>query len=141
MNSLNPMYSYLNITGNSMEPLYSDSDIFLFERNYQKLEVGDVIIFYYKNSFVVHRIILSLCGGRFLVTKGDNNMHVDSLVRSKNVIGKIKDQYSNYKTYIAKYSSIVYLLRKKYGLNNPLTRFYFEVFKKYLLQIKYENGR
>lgn len=75
----------IKATGNSMYPTLSDGDMITVvqEDNYV---VGDILVFWYKQDFLVHRL-LKICDGIYFC-KGDNSFRLES-VDKKFVVGKV----------------------------------------------------
>ncbi|MEM0371197.1 MAG: signal peptidase I [Ignisphaera sp.] len=73
------------VKGVSMYPLLRENDIVVIIPP-KDIELGNVIVFKNdRNEFVIHRVIaIATCsdGGMVYVTKGDNNVYVDSHILS-----------------------------------------------------------
>ena len=83
-------YVPLAILSNSMQPNINRGDAVIYNKNYNELKVGDIIVFSIENKIVVHRIYKINENGTF-ITKGDNNESIDNwVVEEANVIGIVK---------------------------------------------------
>lgn len=73
------------VKGISMYPLLRENDIVVI-LPHRDVNLGDVIVFKNdRNDYVIHRVIaIAICsdGSKVYVTKGDNNMYVDSHILS-----------------------------------------------------------
>ena len=83
---------YLVVSG-SMEPELYAGDIAIINRNveFQDVEIGDIIIFRYKDMNIIHRVVdrKDIDGERHLKTKGDANRSDDGyLTTANNYCGK-----------------------------------------------------
>ena len=79
-------------SGNSMYPAINDGDYLTIAKNINKLNVGDIALFYGNdNKMYVHRIIkIFLCGGNlFVVTKGDNSFYPDTPMGLSQIVGVV----------------------------------------------------
>ena len=91
-------YQLVAIASNSMYPVYSRGDAFIFEKldNNEKdnLKENDIIAFTNGKAIILHRIIkieYSSVGNRKYITKGDNNNYIDpGVLTNKDIIGKYK---------------------------------------------------
>ena len=83
-------FSTLTIASGSMEPKINKGDVVIIEKinNKDKLEVGDVIVYNYNGTIIVHRLvdILKIGDENFYYTKGDNNESKDSYVVTRDMI-------------------------------------------------------
>lgn len=75
----------LVVEGSSMCPTINDKDVVLVERN-ADYAIADIVLFFYKGSFVVHRLIKKENDRYFC--KGDNSFRLED-VYLKDIIGKI----------------------------------------------------
>lgn len=71
------------VKGRSMFPLLQENDLVIILPSNRDISLGDIIVFKNdRNEYVIHRVIaIADCidGSRVYVTKGDNNIHVDSI--------------------------------------------------------------
>ena len=87
--------SVVIVRGKSMEPALIEGDIvFVVQKNPEKITVGDVVVFDFRGTSIVHRVVeISYEGGtKCFTTKGDDNPTTDQahgvpLVTSENVKG------------------------------------------------------
>lgn len=84
-------YYAVAVATGSMEPNIKVGDIVIIEqmkKDYDKLEIGDVLAFKYNGVIVVHRIVNKIKKGDeyFFYTKGDNNGAQDNYVISPDSI-------------------------------------------------------
>lgn len=64
-------------TSNSMAPTIAPNNILIYKKcNSSELDIGDIIIFEKKDTWIVHRIIGVTYEG--FMTKGDNNAYTDN---------------------------------------------------------------
>ena len=76
----------ITVEGNSMEPtLYENDVVKIVVANF--FEINDVILFYTKGKYVLHRVLDIF--GNFVVTKGDNNNFADHAITKADVLGKL----------------------------------------------------
>jgi len=82
---------WIAITGNSMLPLLRDGDHVLVAHDDAHIQVGDVIVFWQSKQLIVHRIIHieRMPTQLGFLTKGDNAVFCDPLVRADQVIGRV----------------------------------------------------
>lgn len=82
----------LKTTGNSMLPTIKPNDIVDIVRIRDKIKINDIVVFFDENNnnfdLVAHRVV-DIIGGKFIITKGDNNHIVDKPVRIKKVFAKV----------------------------------------------------
>ncbi len=90
-------YQSLVVGSNSMIEYVSRGDVIVIEklndRQKEKVEVGEVLVFKYGNKIISHRVtkIVERPDAVYYRTKGDNNKEEDiALVETKNVIGIVK---------------------------------------------------
>ena len=99
-------YYALVIASGSMEPKISKGDIIIVEKvedNYDKIKVGQVLVFKYNNVVIVHRVIKIIKdrGEIYFYTKGDANAEADNYnITKENIIGttSFKVPYLGYPT-------------------------------------------
>ena len=84
------------VKGGSMIPLIKEgSQLEVNLKPQQKIQTGDIVLFFKKGKLAAHRIIQK--SGSKLILKGDNNRQNDGSFTSKNILGKIeKIIYPNY---------------------------------------------
>lgn len=121
----------VTIQGSSMEPLYPSFTRLIILPDSCDLEIGDILVFHYFQSVVVHRLV-NIINGKIIITKGDNNLHFDKPIHRNKIIGRIVDKYNNNKYKISKYSSMVGQIKIKFGSDKPITLFIHHIFQKYL---------
>jgi len=99
---LNKHYMYMTeLRGKSMEPFLHDGDIGLViikdSPNYD-LRIGDIAVFYYESEEVAvgHRVVAIT--DEYIITKGDNNIYLDSPIELEYIIGELVDSISKYNT-------------------------------------------
>ncbi len=73
--------------GKSMYPLVPEKAVIEVEISDKKLNQGDIIMYYLKNRFLIHRIIKEKEGK--LIVKGDNNFGFDPLLEKEMILGKV----------------------------------------------------
>lgn len=84
----------LTLLSGSMSPALIPGDIVeirpLRGSERERLHRGDIVVFRSGSALVSHRLILSLCGGRLLLEKGDS---VDraSFLKKKLVVGRVEE--------------------------------------------------
>lgn len=92
-------------TSSSMEPTYHPGDLLIYNVNVDMdvLEIGDIIAFEHDGDIVTHRIADKTVTGK-IVTKGDNNNHLDGFLTTKDtLIAKEVFYISHYMGYIFDY--------------------------------------
>lgn len=72
--------------GSSMNPLIQAGDK-LFVAESKKIVIGDIVVFIRGKKLISHRLIRFK--KEFLVTKGDNSIFTDGLIRRDEIIGKV----------------------------------------------------
>ena len=86
----------LKLSGNSMYPTISSGDEITIEfYNFEDVKINDIVACYFKNlkHFIIHRVISieNIQGKRVLITKGDNNDHMDAkAVKLHNFVGIVR---------------------------------------------------
>ncbi len=98
-------YYALSIGSESMESEIYKGDVVIVEKtdDYDKLQIGDVLVYEKEKIVVVHRIIEIMNDGEVYsyITKGDNNEDADNWIVTENqIIGKVifKVKYVGYPT-------------------------------------------
>ena len=84
-------YWAIAVASGSMSPSINKGDVAIVDKiqdNYNQLEVGDVIAFYYDNVIIVHRLvnIVKDNGDYYFYTKGDANKEEDNFIVKKDKI-------------------------------------------------------
>ena len=74
--------------GISMLPLISPDALVQIDFSVRKYYIGDIVVFYHNQQFLIHRIIAKSAHNTFLI-KGDNNCTTDGFFQSKNILGKV----------------------------------------------------
>ena len=75
--------------GYSMYPLIKSGDLLIIAKKgspYYNPEIGDILVYRYKNFYVAHRLIH--INGDIYFLKGDNNDYVER-VKEENVVGEV----------------------------------------------------
>jgi len=81
--------------GKSMYPLFLPGDqVYFKNKNFNKIKVNNFILVYKKELFI-HRVIYKTT--KYLITKGDNNLHADGKIYPKNVLAKVHSLKRNNK--------------------------------------------
>lgn len=74
--------------GNSMYPLLLNGDVIHFKKtSFSKIKVDDLIGIIRNKTIINHRVVYKT--DHYLITKGDNNLSLDSPTRPEKIIGKI----------------------------------------------------
>jgi signal peptidase len=81
----------LKLSGHSMTPLIKNGDWLILKHNNNNIRVGSIIAYRRERKIVVHRVIKiqNNSDNNYFITKGDFNLHIDSAVEMKSVIGKV----------------------------------------------------
>ena len=83
-----------NVTSNSMQPIMQIGDLIIVEVvNTEIIKPGDVIVIRRMDDFLTHRVISIKKDG--WLTKGDNNVTMDPIVKKENLIGLVKELHKN----------------------------------------------
>lgn len=77
--------------GKSMEPLIEEADVLLLTKA-EEIEIGDILLYYIRNRYVVHRVIA--ISQKSIKLKGDNSLTSEVIPR-RCVLGKIMMIYKN----------------------------------------------
>lgn len=80
------------ILSNSMYPQIERGDMIISQKNYNKIDINDIIEFRQGNMLIIHRVvnIINTSKGKIYITKGDNNKQKDSgFVTEDQITGKI----------------------------------------------------
>lgn len=80
----------LKVLGNSMYPVIRNGEIVDIVN--ETFGVGDIILFRYKNTLIVHRL-LKVCNNEYFC-KGDNSFRIEKISFS-DIIGKVIGEYIN----------------------------------------------
>jgi len=85
-------YKLVAIASGSMEPVYERGDAVIYDKrtDFNNFEIGNILAFSAGKQLVTHRIVgIDKKNGKYIfVTKGDNNLEVDSyLVKEEDVYG------------------------------------------------------
>ena len=83
-----------NVTSNSMQPIMQIGDLIIAEVvNTGIVKPGDIIIIRRSDDFLTHRVISITKDG--WLTKGDNNLMMDPIVKRGSLIGLVKEVHKN----------------------------------------------
>lgn len=80
------------ILTNSMYPQIKRGDMIISKKNYEKININDIIEYKQGEIYIIHRVdnIVNTNKGRLYITKGDNNKYKDSLyVMEEQITGRI----------------------------------------------------
>lgn len=80
------------ILSNSMYPQIDRGDMIISQKDYNKIDINDIIEFRQGNMLIIHRVvnIINTSKGKIYITKGDNNKQKDSgFVTEDQITGKI----------------------------------------------------
>src|SRR3989344_7102498 len=78
----------LKVSGNSMLPLLRNDDLLFIQRSVpNKLRINDILLMKTRSQFKIHRLIYA--ANKYLITKGDNNLKFDGIVKYNNILGKV----------------------------------------------------
>ncbi len=90
-------YHLLAVGSNSMSPVFVRGDAVLIQKlkptEYEQLQKGDILAFYYKDQIIVHRIVAikKEMNKYYIQTKGDNNDTEDAfIIENKDIYGKVR---------------------------------------------------
>lgn len=89
-------YQGIAIASNSMSPKIKKGDAVIVEkidRNYSKLQEGQIIVYKYNNKIIVHRLTDKVTANNkfYFYTKGDNNKNKDNYeIKEEMLIGVVK---------------------------------------------------
>lgn len=86
-------YIIVTINGNSMEPIYKSNMKVVLKQDVKDFCVGDVVVYCQENKMIIHRII-QVFDNKLAITKGDNNLYADKVIRVSKIIGKVIDTQS-----------------------------------------------
>jgi len=74
--------------GNSMAPIFVTNDILYYKKvAFKNIKTNDIVIVRKNKDYFTHRVIYT--GDKYIVTKGDNNLHNDGKVYAKQVVGRV----------------------------------------------------
>ena len=83
-----------NVTSNSMQPIVQIGDLIIAEVvKAGIIQAGDIIVIRRMDDFLTHRVISITKDG--WLTKGDNNVKMDPIVKTENLIGLVKEIHKN----------------------------------------------
>jgi signal peptidase I len=94
----------LKLSGHSMYPTISNGDEITIEfYKFEDVQINDIVACYFENlkHFIIHRVISieNIQGKRVLITKGDNNDHMDAkAVKQHNFVGIARVEKTESKT-------------------------------------------
>jgi len=71
-----------------MLPLIAPGDKIVVEKS-SSYKTDDVVVFYKNGKLIAHRLIYKNPRGRFLITKGDNNLKADGKIKENQILGKV----------------------------------------------------
>ena len=125
-------YIIVTINGNSMEPIYKSNMKVVLKQDVKDFCVGDVVVYCQENKMIIHRII-QVFDNKLAITKGDNNLYADKVIRVSKIIGKVIDTQSrNDKCAIARYSRFIAIIYERYGDAHVITHLTFLLYIRYL---------
>ena len=78
---------WLRVQGTSMRPFLRDSRDTVILRKPDKLEIGDIVVFKRKETYIMHRIIET--GNGYITTLGDNLKVPEKNIPFENVCAKV----------------------------------------------------
>ena len=88
-----------NVTSNSMRPIMQIGDLIVAEVvNAGIIKAGDIIVVRRIDDFLTHRVITITKDG--WLTKGDNNLIIDPLVKTENLIGLVKEVHKDNQRFV-----------------------------------------
>lgn len=71
-----------------MAPIFVNNDILYYKKiAFKNIKTNDIVIVRKHQKYFTHRVIYT--SGKYIVTKGDNNLHNDGKVYEKQVIGRV----------------------------------------------------
>lgn len=71
-----------------MAPIFIDNDILYYKKvAFENIKTNDIVIVKKDSKYFTHRVIY-ICDS-YIVTKGDNNLHTDGKVYSRQIIGRV----------------------------------------------------
>jgi len=77
----------IKLNGTSMFPLFKDGDIILYAKiNKKDINIGDCVIYYYKENRLLHRVIDKF--GDCFILSNDDDIE-EHIVSFKDIIGKV----------------------------------------------------
>lgn len=78
----------LKAEGESMKPLLlPDDNVFIKKVGFNKLQIGDIIVYKKNKRLITHRLIYK--NKQHVITKGDNNLECDHKLLPKQIVGKV----------------------------------------------------
>jgi len=82
----------ISVQGNSMKPFLNDGDLAILNKVKKKhLYCGDVVLFHYNDSYVLHRIVK--IKGNSVMLAGDGNFSKVEKININDVIAKVISVY------------------------------------------------
>lgn len=93
-----------NVKGNSMFPTIKNGEtVCIHTCCIPDIAIGDVISFYLRDRFIIHRVVKIRKGGaeKVFITKGDFRFHGDPAVSEGNIIGKVASVSKKDRTMLA----------------------------------------
>lgn len=125
-------YIPIEVSGDSMSPLYPQNMKLLLDIDIINFFLGDIVVYRQVDKLIIHRVI-QIIDNKFVITKGDNNLRVDRPVRLKRLLGKIIDTRNDIDRYkISQYSRFVGIINEKYGEKHCFSIFIYNLFNQYL---------
>lgn len=110
--SLSKKDGRFKVRGESMYPLLKSGSQVILTKS-KNIDIGDIVLFHDK-GLVLHRVV-NIYGDR-IITKGDNNFHLDTPICSKSIIGKVKFDKSHVKHLLRSIiGRVSFFLGKIYG--------------------------
>lgn len=74
--------------GNSMAPIFVNNDILYYKRvAFRNIKTNDIVIVAKNHQYFTHRVIYT--SEKYIVTKGDNNIHTDGKIYPRQVVGRV----------------------------------------------------
>jgi len=84
----------ISVFGNSMTPFLKEGDLAVLNKFEKKhLSCGDVVLSYYNNSYILHRIVK--IKGNNVILSGDGNFFQVEKININDILAKVIDVYRN----------------------------------------------